>query len=494
MPLAGLTEDETTDLIIARQAQERDHHLARELHRTTDGHPLWVNLILMQANRHKDGLRGALDLIKQGGATLLDTTRTIWGMLNEQQRNVLRTMAELDRPEPTHRLLDFLPGINSNRVNRALKGLQSFQLIETWMQPKGEPLLGLHPIIREFVRTSFPKKDREQYVGAILDFLDRMIGRFESLLPQDPSYEILEHWTRKAELQITFGRFEEATSIISEIGPSLVNRGYLEEIVRLTRRLFNEFDWAEACTSYKGFDGVFERCLTLMIQMGHNATEDLLIRYESSIPGKSSQFVLLCDLRCYADWYIGKYESAIRWGEEGDVLKEHTAVDTSFSTRHNLSLSRRDAGRVKEAMESFLEGESLELVVFPGEKIPDKGPQFYGNIGRCLYLFGRFEEALVCYVKSAQLLEGGRTNRDRLNRGYIRDWIAELLVEKEEFELAAASYRAAVCIWDKTSPPRAAQAKEKLESLVTAHVELRTYLDQEDWKAEEAYGRWLSEQ
>ena len=32
---------------------------------------------------------------------------------------------------------------------------------------------------------------------------------------------------------------------------------------------------------------------------------------------------------------------------------------------------------------------------------------------------------------------------------------------------------------------------EKLEALVTARVELRTYLDQEDWKAEEAYGRWL---
>ena len=442
----------------------------------------------MQANRHNDGLRGALDFIKQGGATLPDTTRTIWGMLNEQQRNVLRTMAELDRPEPTHRLLDFLPGINANRVNRALKGLQSLHLIETRTQPEGEPLLGLHPIIREFVRTSFPKKDREQYVGAILDFLDRMIGRFKSLLPEEPSYDILENWTRKAELQIRFGKFEEATSIISEIGPSLVNRGYLEEIIRLTRHLFNELDWAEACSSYKDFDEIFERCLTMMIQMGHDATGDLLEKYESAIPGKSSQFVLLCDLRCYADWYRGNYESAIRWGEEGDTLKERTAVDTSFSTRHNLSLSLRDAGRVEEALESFLEGESLVSVVLPGEKIRDRGAPYYGNIGRCLYLSGRFEEALVCYIKSAQFLEDGRTNRDHLNKGYIREWIAELLVKKEEFELAAASYRAAVCIWNKISPPRAAQAKAKLESLVTAHVELRTYLDLEDWKAEEAYG------
>ena len=50
--------------------------------------------------------------------------------------------------------------------------------------------------------------DREKYVGAILGFLDQMIGRFKNLLSQEPSYEILEHWTRKAELQITFGSWQ----------------------------------------------------------------------------------------------------------------------------------------------------------------------------------------------------------------------------------------------------------------------------------------------
>ena len=257
VPLGGLTEDETEDLIRAHKALQQDHYVTQELHRTTDGHPLWVNLIAMQAIRHEDGLRGALNLIRQGGATLPDTTKTIWGMLNDQQRHVLRTMAELDRPEPESRLLDLLPGINANRVNRALKTLRSFHLIETRTQPVGEPLLGLHPIIREFIRTSFLKEEREPYVGPILDFLDRMISRFKGLLPQDPSYEILEHWTRKAELQITFRRFEEATSTIAEIGPPLINRGYAEEMIRITVYLLAKFDWAEACSSFKEFDTVF---------------------------------------------------------------------------------------------------------------------------------------------------------------------------------------------------------------------------------------------
>ena len=109
IPLAGLSMGETRQLVEASGLPEKDHSLAKELHQMTDGHPLWVNLVAMQAVRHDDGLRGALDLIRHGQATLPETTRTIWGTLNKQQRDVLRTMAELDRPEPQSRLLIFFP-------------------------------------------------------------------------------------------------------------------------------------------------------------------------------------------------------------------------------------------------------------------------------------------------------------------------------------------------------------------------------------------------
>ena len=131
---------------------------------------------LMQAVRHKDGLRGALNLIRQGGATLPDTTRTIWGMLNEQQCNVLRTMAELDRPEPESRLLDLLPGANFNRVNRALKILRAFHLIETRTQPEGDPLLGLHgpPSMRSDLKT-LPSPVVQRLGRGVADRLHRAV-------------------------------------------------------------------------------------------------------------------------------------------------------------------------------------------------------------------------------------------------------------------------------------------------------------------------------
>ena len=173
VPLSGITLKEALELISASGLPEKDHHLAPELHQATDGHPFWLRLIIMQAIRHPNGLHGVLNQMKRGGAKLPDTTRSIWTALSDQQRSLLRTMAELDRPEPESRLIDMLPGPNPNRINRALKALRSFHLIETRTHPDREPLLGLHPIIREFVRTNFPKRDRERYVLPIIRFLDR---------------------------------------------------------------------------------------------------------------------------------------------------------------------------------------------------------------------------------------------------------------------------------------------------------------------------------
>ena len=492
LSLPGLSVDETADLLAACGVRKEDRLLAGELHETTEGHPLWIRLVAMQATRFGGGLREALDLVRRGGATLPQTTRTIWNQLSDQQRRVLRTMAELDRPETESRLLDFLPGVNINRVNRALKTLRSFHLVETRTKPEGEPLLGLHPIIREFVRSSFPKSDRERYVGSILGFLEREIDRFKNLLSQEPAYEILEHWARKADFLIRFGHLEAATSTIAEIVVPLVQRGYSEELIRLAMLLFNGINWAEACSAYRTFDVVFQQCLRQMVQVRHEATEELLKRYGDAIPGRSTQYVLLCDLWCYADWHSGKYESAIRWGEEGKRLKARTSVDTGYSTAHNLALSLRDAGRVDEALEIFLGGESLEAVVTPRERIEGKGADFYGNIGRCLFLDGRVDYAETCYLKSAQLLEDNRSPSNRIHRGYIRNWIAELLAQKLEFEHAAAIYRSAVCMWEESTPPRARQAEEKLRELVVEHQELGIYLDRAAQEVEVAFERWLN--
>ena len=490
--LQGLDESEVQALVQALGIQGADD-LAAELHSITNGHPLWVNLILMQARRTTEGLKRELDVVRNGGSTLPDTTHRIWDVLNDQQRTILRTMAELDRPETEANLLGLLPGINFNRVNRALNTLRSYHLVEYRSQAVGDPLLNLHPIIREFVRSNFPKKDRERYVGTILEFLDRMISRFQGLLPKAPTYEVMDHWIRKADLHVTFERLEDATSTIAEIAPSLVARGYSEVLVHLSIRLFERIDWADACSSYKHFDDVFSQSLTAMVQSGHDATSTYVSRFEAAIPGKSAQYILLCNLRCYADWYVGNVESAIAWGEKGERLRSNTPVDTQYSTKHNLALARRDAGFVDEALASFLGNESLDDLL-TGSDPDHKDAAFFGNIGRCLYFNGRLKEALHCCVKSAVLLEAEPEPSSRLDKGYIRLWFGELLEARAEHDLSATMYRAAIHMWQNSSPPRADQAAAKLNALIDANPNLDKYLHEPEWRIEALYSVWLSSQ
>ena len=52
--LSGLTESETRDLIAAHGSLAKECGLAGELHQATDGHPLWISLIAMQALQREE--------------------------------------------------------------------------------------------------------------------------------------------------------------------------------------------------------------------------------------------------------------------------------------------------------------------------------------------------------------------------------------------------------------------------------------------------------
>jgi hypothetical protein len=70
---------------------------------------------------------------------------------------------------------------------------------------------------------------------------------------------------------------------------------------------------------------------------------------------------------------------------------------------------------------------------------------------------GQIDAALICYQKSAILVE---KSRHVVNQGFIRQWIGELLVSRQQFGLAALFFRAAYLKWEHASPPRASRAMQ----------------------------------
>ena len=224
--------------------------------------------------------------------------------------------------------------------------------------------------------------------------------------------------------------------------------------------LLEAVDWVESYNKYKIFETVFHMHLHILADLGEYVEVDrLLDSYAVTVANRDARYIHYCDLRCYADWVRGEFESAITWGQKGQELKTSTGVDTKYDVSHNLALAMRDAGRPESALPIFLSGRELSQAIDPDELEEERGGHYYGNIGRCLHYMGQIEGALICYQKSGLLLEKDR-GAHVINQGFIRAWIAELLVSRKQLRLAWAFYRAAHRKWQETSPPRAAQIEQ----------------------------------
>ena len=92
----------------------------------------------------------------------------------------------------------------------------------------------------------------------------------------------------------------------------------------------------------------------------------------------------------------------------------------------------------------------------PENRIDDKNSVPY---------LGQIDSALVCYQKSALLIEKNSESERVINQGYIRRWIGELLLARGENERAGLFLRAAKLKWEQVSPPKAAQVSDVLLQL-----------------------------
>src|SRR4029077_14861550 len=132
---------------------------------------------------------------------------------------VLRALAETVRPETEARIGDYLRSqINFNRVMRALRSLRSLNLIVVKSRTGLEDVLELHPLIREYIRRTFAKKDRLSFIDVIISFYSGMMGLYKIEVKRRPPLSILRHWTENAELSIEAGKLGNAFECLAEVG------------------------------------------------------------------------------------------------------------------------------------------------------------------------------------------------------------------------------------------------------------------------------------
>jgi tetratricopeptide (TPR) repeat protein len=171
-------------------------------------------------------------------------------------------------------------------------------------------------------------------------------------------------------------------------------------------------------------------------------------------------------MRCTALWNKGEFAAAIEWGKRGQELKSNSDVDTVRDVSHSLALAERDAGYPDKALDVFLDGRPLHEVLDPDELEEIRGGAYYGNIGRCLQMTGQTDAALICYQKSAILIEKDLRNEHIRNQGFIRKWIGDVLIAKEQYKLSLVFLRSAYLKWASVSPPRAGEVSALIGQLI----------------------------
>lgn len=477
--LDGLSEDECLEIFELYKVSVNKSQLlelSQKSYQLTKGHPLWINLIAAQALRGIETVNTFIKSIEdktnfneEAFSSILSEKilNEVWSSLNDKQKNLLRGIAESVKPETIINLKRIMESeLNNNQFEKAFKVLKNLNLIEIKLSDDNTDLVELHPLVKEFIISKFPANERSKFITLLVQYYDKFIYVLKPRLNDNLTFQDFQNWISKVELHINNEEYISALSALEEVSSPILSAGHTEEYLRVSEKLFNSIDFKVAIDNeYPYFHSLFSSLNMTLIQFGiFNKSDDLLVEYSKSIPGKGNHFLSYCSEKCYSFWYQGKYIEAIEIGEYGIHLLEESGVSDTSTLRHNLALAYRDSGKIdniKLALNQFLKGEVLEEVL-NNIKV-ELGGHFYGNIGKCLEFLGDRNNALTCYFISFSILSKEHSSYSILNTGYAASWLFNLLKDSKENINSLYFYHMALNNWEKTSPPRANKLKESMD-------------------------------
>jgi tetratricopeptide (TPR) repeat protein len=487
--LQGISIDAARKLFSERHAPCSADEI-KQAHELTDGHAFWLDLLAVQVVKNGGGLNSLLARIRSGTGQLpTKTLNSIWTMLSEREQLVLRSMSETVRPASEFEITDYLSDrLTYQKVMRALKSLRAMNLIVVKPRPPADDLLELHPLVRRFVHQTFSPIERSSFIERVIGVYKSLVGNHRSQLRQRPSFTILQYWTQTAEVDLAGGRIKDALDLLREVADAFISSPYCREFSRIARLALEKVDWVADYAKYRDFDVVFYIHINILALLGEiQEVDKLLDLYEMTVQDKDARYILYCMMKCESLWERGQFTEAVIWGKRGQALKTSSNVDTKYDPSQRLALAERDAGRPEVALVHFLAGRTLDEVIDPDELDQSRGGHHYGNIGRCLHMMGQIDSALICYQKSAILIEKDLRKENLTHQGFIRRWIGELMIARKQYRLAKICLEAAIIKWEQVSPHRT----QEIRTLLTQYEQQLPRLGLSDDDIEHSFRQWV---
>ncbi|MGL5527974.1 MAG: SIR2 family protein [Plesiomonas shigelloides] len=507
LSLSGLTEKNTVEYFkksTSNIARDKIEKYAERSFKLTNGHALWLSLIVAQSHRGEKALIEFLDKIESGitidenDSTILskNVLSNVWTSLRDRDRLLLRTLAESVVSENTEDYAEILRSeLNYNQYQKALKALRNFNLI---VEKREGNYIELHPLVKEFIRKNYPKSERKKFISLIVRYYDKFIYILRENINPQLSFDEFSNFTNKAELSINAGDYQDAINSLWEIHNAMTAAGYNEEFLRVSRLLLASISWSKKqINQFENFYPLMEYIIKCLIEFGDDDNSAKFINnYEFLIDKKDEAYIRLCDLKSYRAWFKEDYKTAINICEEAIYLLEKGKQEDKFNIKHTLALTHRDCGtpgELDKALNYFKGSNDLVEILNP-ELISDlnDGPMI-GNIGKCMQLKGETQNALICYAKSFHYLFKSDAHNRLINLGYASFWLADLLISLGNTEPAYYFYRYAFESWS-TSSPFLCNKNRSTQSKYESSSTYKSIFSQEYWRVEKYCTEWVKKQ
>lgn len=429
--------------------------LIKKSHLLTNGHPLYINMVAGRAISDISGTEKWIEEFARGTPEDLSNRLlgAMWDALpSNEHRTVIQVMAEIVRPYPENELGDIVGSmkVNYNRYMKVIRSLTKCKMIVIRSSKSGPQSYDLHPLVRQFVRNRYNTDHRRSVIRIVTKYFDGWILKIKNKYTntRPPSAKLLL-WLDKAELAINSQEFNIAVEALDDVHAWIEDAGYLEDFARVCDMLFQNAGLQTLIDQdiQNLHDVIFNYCSSLVSIGQDNKCTAFLDEYETLI-GPNFVWINYCRCRAYTLWFQKYYGLATTWAQKGVDFKVKHKITTKYNCAHELALSLRDGGSPEEALHLFLKNEKLEDVCDPRHSIDEDG-SFYGNIGRCLQMLNRLNEALVCYIKSAKALIESNGNN---NLGYAYLWISQILSKQGDNHRSRCFYKMAIKMWKQTAP------------------------------------------
>lgn len=494
--LTGLTEKNTIEYFLKAGSsinKEKIIDYASQSYTLTNGHALWLSLILAHSKKGEAALVKFLESIGNGSKINQNDTSilsknvlsSVWHSLHDRDKLVLRTLAESVVAETKEDYSEILRDeLNYKNYQRALKSLYSFNLI---IEKRNSDYIELHPLVKEFVTTNYPPSERTKYISYLVKYYDKWVVILKEKLSINLSFQDFTNFTKKAELSINAQDYQSAVSSLLDVQESMCSAGYIEEYLRVSDLLFKSIIWSKKSISkITGIEALIECTTKSSIEFGDTKlTKHIIDSYSSIIEQKESNYIQLCEIKAYDFWFNKDYESAINVCEEACYLLNRACQEDNYQVNHTLALAQRDSesNDVGKALDFFLKNKDLtELTDISLLSDDDESTQL-GNIGKCLSINKEYYNALICYYKSFHLLFKKEQYHKLLNLGYVSSWISDVLISQNEKDPAFYFLSYALNCWANSSPLLANRNREQKKDIMGS----KSYINissQEEWRIE----------